>query len=167
VFGASGKATMITTRRATAEDKEFLWILKVAAMRQYVEQVYGWDDTIQYDYFENNFHPEALDIIQYDGQNIGMYKLEEREESYYLSQIEITLEFQNKGIGSTIIQRIIDAVAVQGQPLRLQVLKVNPARRLYERLGFVVIGESRMHVQMEMPNNRMRRPPGSVDDARC
>ena len=109
---------MITTRRATAEDKEFLWILKVAAMRQYVEQVYGWDDTMQYDYFEKNFHPEALEIIQYDGQDVGIYKLLEREESYYLSQIEITPEFQNKGIGSTIIQRIIDAVAVQGQPLK-------------------------------------------------
>ena len=112
VTGISGRATMITIRKATVEDKVFLWNLKVAAMRPYVERVYGWDDAYQYDYFEDNFHPEALDIIQNDGQDVGMYKLQKNEEGWYLAQIEITPELQNRGIGSTIIERIIDTVSV-------------------------------------------------------
>jgi hypothetical protein len=34
-------------------------------------------------------------------------------------------------------------------PVRLQVLKVNPARQLYERLGFCVTGGDEFRHQME------------------
>jgi phosphoribosyl 1,2-cyclic phosphodiesterase len=36
-----------------------------------------------------------------------------------------------------------------GLPVRLRVFRVNPAQRLYRRLGFVVTGETETHVQME------------------
>ncbi len=36
----------------------------------------------------------------------------------------------------------------EGVPVALQVLKVNPARHLYERLGFSVVGETAMHCLM-------------------
>jgi ribosomal protein S18 acetylase RimI-like enzyme len=146
---------MITTRKATDDDKPFLWKLKVASLRPYVAQIYGWDEPTQYGYFENGFHPSAIQIIQYDGQNVGMYELQESVKSWFLAVIMVLPEFQNKGIGSTIIQRMIDDIAVSNKPLRLQVFKVNPARRLYERLGFVKLGESKTHIQMEMSNERI------------
>jgi ribosomal protein S18 acetylase RimI-like enzyme len=31
----------------------------------------------------------------------------------------------------------------------LTILKVNPARRLYERLGFTVVGETETHFRLE------------------
>jgi hypothetical protein len=34
-------------------------------------------------------------------------------------------------------------------PVKLRVLKVNPARRLYERLGFIHKGETPTHYLME------------------
>jgi hypothetical protein len=34
-------------------------------------------------------------------------------------------------------------------PLRLQVLKTNPALSLYRRLGFATTGEDQMYIQME------------------
>ena len=36
----------------------------------------------------------------------------------------------------------------QGLPLNLQVLQGNPARRLYERLGFAATGETETHIMM-------------------
>ena len=36
-------------------------------------------------------------------------------------------------------------------PVELQVLKVNPARRLYGRLGFQVTGETETHYLMQRP----------------
>ena len=70
---------VITTRPATHDDKDFLWELKCASMRQYVEAIYGWDDAIQYEFFEKGFHPEDLQIIQCDKQDMGMYELQERD----------------------------------------------------------------------------------------
>ena len=55
---------MITTRTATDLDKDFLWKLKVASMRGYVEKLYGWENGRQYDHVEKTFHPETMTIIQ-------------------------------------------------------------------------------------------------------
>lgn len=37
-----------------------------------------------------------------------------------------------------------------GLPLRLQVLKVNPAMRLYARLGLRIVGETATHLRMQL-----------------
>jgi hypothetical protein len=95
---------VITTRTATGDDKDFLWELKVASMRQYVEAVYGWDDSSQYGFFELGFHPQAIQIIQYDQQDIGMYELRERDPDWFLARIEILPAFQGKRIGRAVIQ---------------------------------------------------------------
>lgn len=152
---------MIETRHAISGDKDFLWKLKVASMRQYVEAVYGWDDTIQYGFFEKNFRPEGIQVIQYDGKDIGMFEYTERTEDWFLARIEIIPSFQGKGIGTTVIQQIIGHISNTGKPLRLQVFKINPAQKLYERIGFIRTGETQTHITMELPNNRMQRTPTS------
>ena len=96
----------ITTRKATREDRDFLWQLKVASMREYVEKIYGWDDAVQKKFFENSFHPESIRIIQLENQDVGMVELRHREDDYFLARIEVLPEFQRRGIGSIIIRRI-------------------------------------------------------------
>ena len=44
---------------------------------------------------------------------------------------------------------LIQKCARKKVPLRLQVLKTNPALRLYQRLGFATTGEDQMYIQME------------------
>jgi ribosomal protein S18 acetylase RimI-like enzyme len=46
---------------------------------------------------------------------------------------------------------IIQQAQQKQHPVTLQVLKVNPARRFYERLGFVVEGEDDAHFKMRRP----------------
>jgi len=50
-----------------------------------------------------------------------------------------------------LIRELIRQCGEGKVPLRLQVLRNNPARRLYERLGFVQTGEDQMYIQMERP----------------
>jgi ribosomal protein S18 acetylase RimI-like enzyme len=142
----------ITTRKATPEDRDFLWQLKVASLREYVEKIYGWDDAVQKKFFENSFHPEAIRIIQLEDQDVGMVELRQRADDYFLARIEILPAFQRRGIGSTIIKRITAGVRPSGKPLRLQVFKINPAQSLYARLGFVITGETETHYHMELPD---------------
>ena len=145
----------ITTRKGAKSDKESLWKLHVASMRGYIEQVWGWDDAIQQEFFDNGFHPEDIHIIQVEGQDVGMYELTDREDDFFLTLIEILPEFQNRGISSEIIRKMIDEIRPTGKPFRLQVLKINPAQALYARLGFSISGETETHYQMGLPNNRM------------
>jgi GNAT superfamily N-acetyltransferase len=158
---------MITTRNATYQDEGFLWDLKIASMRRYVEQVYGWEDKAQRGFFEKGFHPETIQIIQHDGHDVGMYELQERDDDWFLARIEILPEYQNRGIGTVVIKRMIDAVAATDKPFRLQVFKVNPARKLYARMGFIETGETETHILMELPNKHKLRIVDAPPDARC
>jgi ribosomal protein S18 acetylase RimI-like enzyme len=49
--------------------------------------------------------------------------------------------FQRKGIGTEVTKRLIRDAAQSNQALRLAVVKINPALRLYERLGFQITHE--------------------------
>jgi orotate phosphoribosyltransferase len=68
--------------------------------------------------------------------------------------IEIHPEYQRKGIGTTLINNIIADSAQNMKPVRLRVLKVNPAKGLYERLGFSTVEETSTHYIMRTPMPR-------------
>jgi ribosomal protein S18 acetylase RimI-like enzyme len=136
-------------RQATYDDYEFLYELHAATMREYVEATWGWQEAWQQEYFARKFDPDVRQIIQIDDQDAGVIVIEERDEELFISLIEIDPKFQNRGVGSILIQRYIDAAHDSGQPVTLHVLKSNrPARRLYERLGFAVIAEEKYRYKM-------------------
>jgi orotate phosphoribosyltransferase len=127
---------------------DFLYSLHVATMKEYVDRVWGWDDVFQESLFQRNFVPAKIQIIMCDGKDIGMLSVEEREQDVFLSSIEIHPDYQGKGIGTAIIKRMIADSAKKTKTVHLQVLKVNPAKELYERLGFIVAEETTTHFRM-------------------
>lgn len=140
---------IITTRNATQNDYEFLYDLNSNAMSKYVQATWGWDETWQQNYFKENFQPEANKIIVLNSQDVGRIELFDKTDEVRVGNIQILPEHQNKGIGSVIMLKIIQQAQDQKQCVTLQVLKVNPARRFYERLGFFVEGEDDAHFKMK------------------
>lgn len=51
-------------RSADSDDKEFIWWLPQATMREYVDQTWGWDESWQRIRFDEYFNPTALQIIE-------------------------------------------------------------------------------------------------------
>jgi len=135
-------------RHATNDDFDFLYAMHVATMRDYVDQTWGWNDEFQESVFRERYTPAQIRVITFDGRDIGMISLEERDDDVFLRAIEILPSHQNQGIGAGIIQQIINENAARRKPVLLNVLKVNPAKRLYERLGFSVIEETDTHFIM-------------------
>ncbi|RFU48403.1 N-acetyltransferase [Paraburkholderia sp. DHOC27] len=45
---------------------------------------------------------------------------------------------QRLGIGTALLKRLIAQAHADRKPIRLRVLRVNPARQLYERNGFTI-----------------------------
>ena len=138
----------IRFRPATESDVDFLYALHAATMKEYVDQTWGWDEAFQEAVFRKNYVPAEIQVITFDEKDIGMLSLEERAEDVFLRAIEIHPEYQGQGIGTTIIQKIIAQAALKMKLVFLQVLKVNPAKRLYERLGFSVVNETPTHFHM-------------------
>ena len=132
----------ISFRKIDPEDFEFLWWLHNAALKDYVSETWGWDEEWQRENFTKNFNPAVGEIVVFNGKDIGYFWVIEKEKEILLASIRLLPEFQNKGIGSQLIKNLI---VEAGMPLTLQVLKVNPARKLYERLGFVIEEETETH----------------------
>ena len=139
----------VTLRAATKDDADFLYSLHRAAMQAYVAQTWGqWDEAWQSQYFQQHFDPSARQIIVLHGQDIGTFSVIRQVTDIFLNDIELLPAYQGHGIGTQLIQRLIDEARQTGASITLQVLKVNPARRLYERLGFSISGETPTHYQM-------------------
>jgi ribosomal protein S18 acetylase RimI-like enzyme len=136
-------------RPARSDDRGFLYDLNEATMREHVERVWGWDDAQQVAYFENRFHPDAWQVIEADGEAIGVLIVEETEDEIYLAEIQIVSAWQGRGIGASVVQSLMKEAAASGKPLTLRVLHVNErARKLYEGLGFQQFKSTETHAYL-------------------
>lgn len=139
----------IELRAATQEDATFLYNLLKTTMQEVVAQIWGWDEHWQREHFRENFEPGKERIIVLEGKDIGVISVEQREDEVFLSKIYILPDYQGRGIGTRLVNAVLDQAFRSGLPVTLRVLKVNPAKRLYERLGFVEVKETETHYQMK------------------
>lgn len=138
----------IDYRQARPDDREWLFQLKSATLRDYVAQVYGWDDTVQRQFFDERFDPAKVRIVVAGGTDIGMLQVEEGSDALFVADIALLPEWQGRGIGTEVLRAVLRQADRLRQPVTLQVLRPNPARRLYQRLGFRVVGETAAHFLM-------------------
>lgn len=82
-------------------------------------------------------------VIEVDDERAGRLRVTQADDHIELSGIQLVPRVQRRGIGTAIIEELKAQAATAGVPLELGVEKDNPdARKLYERLGFVQIGET-------------------------
>ena len=86
-------------------------------------------------------HWDEAQVIELDGRPVGLWKLWRQPEVWWILQVQILPEAQGRGIGAKLICGLSAEADSAGVALKLKVLKTNPARRLYERLGFVIVGD--------------------------
>ena len=144
-------------RPATVADYDYLYDLHVATMRDYVGRTWGWDGAVQERMFREQFDPKHVEIVERDGQRIGVLSVEDRGDEVFLRSIEVDPAHQGLSIGTAMVVQLIRSAATTGRPVSLQVLKVNPALRLYQRLGFALIEETATHFRMRF-SPRTRSP---------
>lgn len=136
-------------RSITENDYEFIYRAKKEAYQKYVEQYYGkWEEEQQKEYFKAFIkkYKEGTHIISLNGSDIGFYNEVVVEDKYEIGNICIAPEYQNKGLGTAILKELLKKNT--DKSVTLQYFKSNPVGRLYERLGFKIIGETEYHYQM-------------------
>ena len=134
-------------RSASADDVGFLWELRKQTMRPHIQNSYGWNDEEEYEYAKERL--SCTRIVQIKNKDIGIVKVAEFDTYFFLFQIQLRPEWSNQGIGAQIIADLILSANEKKKTIRLHVLKNNPAKGLYTRLGFVVIEEFKFQVMME------------------
>ncbi len=87
-------------------------------------------------------------IIELQSQPIGRMIVLRQPGSWHLVDISLP-EYRAHGMGGEVIRSLMRECKECGAGLKLQVLNTNPARRLYERLGFIRTGEDQIYTHME------------------
>jgi ribosomal protein S18 acetylase RimI-like enzyme len=136
-------------RPVDERDSLALYELHRDTMRTYIEEVFGdWDEAVQLAFHEQWMNRQRAQVIEVDGRLVGVVDTEWRDDELYLARIEVSPELQNLGLGGAIITGLIQLAARRSLPVGLDVFEVNPARHLYERLGFHTTGLSEAKVHM-------------------
>ena len=140
----------LSFRKAHTSDSELVFTVKKAAFREYVEQVWGWDDNYQRELHNRRFAAQDVCIIQFRGTDVGFLSTSSTPDTLKVNQLFILPEYQGKGIGSACMMRIVDDARLEEKSVALQVLKVNTrGTAFYQRLGFTIVGEDSIYFQME------------------
>lgn len=141
-----------TFRPCVLDDFDFLFMLKKDNFRIYIEKFWGWNEEEQKNRLKEDLkiHLQHKKIILLDNRPIGIYVTHFTEDGdLFINEISILKEYQNKGIATKIISKQIKENKNKEIRTILQVFKNNPAKKLYERLGFRVYNETETHYQME------------------
>ncbi|HEY5927134.1 MAG TPA: GNAT family N-acetyltransferase [Kofleriaceae bacterium] len=142
----------VVLRPARPDDREFFWETRRDGFRAYAEQSFGpWDDVRLRAAADQEFDELPVEIIERDGERIGYQMIVRHADHWYLDEIAITAAARSQGIGTELVIATMNGARAAGLPVRLSVLYVNPAQRLYERLGFRVTRVEHPRVKMEWP----------------
>jgi ribosomal protein S18 acetylase RimI-like enzyme len=158
------KLDTVRTRPATAADAEFLWALHRECMHPYVERIWGWDDARQRRHFRGLLDVSECHVVMLAGLAVGSRLVQRCPERIFLASIEILPAFQGQGIGTRLLTELREEASRAELPLELHVLKLNPALRLYTRLGFRRIAETAAHEVMRFSAG-VARPFVSAQEA--
>ncbi|HTJ74934.1 MAG TPA: GNAT family N-acetyltransferase [Acidimicrobiales bacterium] len=147
----------VELRPARADDVPFLQRL-YGSTRAELDQL-EWDETrrdafvrMQFEaqsrHYREHYAGASSDVVLVDGAPAGRMLVAGGPEEIRLVDLALLPEHRNGGIGTALLRRLLAEGAARTVPVRLHVERSNPARRLYERLGFVPVADDGVHLLM-------------------
>jgi ribosomal protein S18 acetylase RimI-like enzyme len=147
-----------TVRPETSEDLEFRLALFAQSRPDLAllpEQVRAGIVEMQFRAQIASYHAQfpgaRYDIVELDGRAAGRIVSDESDGLLHLVDIALPAALRNRGLGTAIMQALMDSAKASGGVMRLSVADGNPARRLYGRLGFGEVARHVAYTVMEWP----------------
>ncbi len=136
----------ITLRPCTDEDLPFLYEV-YASTRVEELAVTTWSDaqktafltqqfTAQHRWYHDTYTDTTYSVIERDGAPIGRLYVRRMPAEIRIVDIALLPTARGGGVGSALIQELIDEATRAGATVTIHVEKNNPALALYHRLGF-------------------------------
>lgn len=138
----------ITARAMTDADLPFTAALYASTREQELARTNWPDDerrrfldqqhAAQHHHYSTHYPGIDMLILEQGGAAIGRLYLVEWPDEYRVVDIAVAAPARGRGIGRAVIEDVQRAAEARGKGVSIHVEKQNPARRLYERLGFVL-----------------------------
>jgi GNAT superfamily N-acetyltransferase len=130
-------------------DATFAHDLTFANMHGYVARHWGaWDRDV---FFANYARSENW-VGRRGGERVALVRLRDEPPALVIVDLQVLPAEQNKGHGRALLADLAAMARGRGRDrLRLRVFDENPARRLYQRAGFVEVERDGGAAWMEQP----------------
>ncbi|HEX8169727.1 MAG TPA: GNAT family N-acetyltransferase [Thermoanaerobaculia bacterium] len=152
-------AGAVTLRDATGDDYDFMRRLYHATREEEMtrfpfneaQKVAFLDQQFaaQYQHYETHYPNCERNIVLRDGRPIGRIWIDEWTDQIRLVDIALMPEARAQGIGTKLVRDVLDRGAAAGKPVTIHVEAFNPARHLYQRLGFEQIDTNGIYLLMQ------------------
>ncbi|WP_262270470.1 GNAT family N-acetyltransferase [Microvirga yunnanensis] len=133
---------MIDLRPARPADYAFAFALYLETIKPYASAWTIWVDEEQEILFSDLWRPDHTRVIVVDGKDVGWVEIRQTGDEIFLKQLYVAPAYQGRGIGTHVVQRLLDDWAETAASMALFVLKNNPAVRFYKRHGFKVVRQT-------------------------
>jgi len=136
---------------ATFDDLELAYEITRDAMRDYVEQTWGrWDEIEQRQKHRNDYTPDTHRLVEVGNVVVGFVATENLPDHVWLVKLYLLSSFRGQGIGTAVLEQVLQEADELAKPVRLRVLRVNTrAQALYVRHGFRVVEHALERIFME------------------
>ncbi|WP_353953548.1 GNAT family N-acetyltransferase [Knoellia sp. S7-12] len=121
---------------ARVEDAPWIAELRAVVMRPDLERLGRYDATRVRQRFLTGFQPDLTHVITVAGTVVGVIAVRPEQEERWIEHFYLYPDHQGRGLGGEVLRWALRQPP-EGLPFRLNVLQGSPARRLYERHGFV------------------------------
>jgi ribosomal protein S18 acetylase RimI-like enzyme len=103
----------------------------------------------QHQFYQEQFSKAEFLIILSDGRPAGRLYLDRREDEIRIVDIALLPEYRGSGMGTSILKDVLAEGKEKNLPVRIHVERYNRALSLYNRLGFIRIGDNGVYYLME------------------
>ncbi|MEW6982233.1 GNAT family N-acetyltransferase [Colwelliaceae bacterium 6471] len=141
-------ANKITLRKYTLDDMPFMQELYAStreselAITNFSEQekmnFVAQQFSAQISHYTQHYCTDCFDIIELDGMPIGRLFVDHWDKEIRIVDIALTAEYRNKGLGTYLFNLLFEQASACKKSITIHVEHNNPAKSLYERLGFTL-----------------------------
>lgn len=137
----------LVLRPATAADRELVAAIYATTREEELRQV-PWTDADRRTFTDWQsgqqeahyalHYPAAERLLVAKGEPIGRMYVDTTRQEVRLMEVTLLPAWRNQGVGTRLTRLLLEYSDALGLPASLHVEPFNPAKRMYERLGFAV-----------------------------
>lgn len=136
--------------KAKSSDVGVTYQIMCNSIKPYLEKLWDWDETHQQTIHNKKFKASKTSLIVFQKQIVGFMVLSEKNNEIYIENLLIDRQFQNSGVGTEVMQRMIQKSISEKKSIRLQVFKINTkAQKFYQDLEFEKTSENEFNFEMK------------------
>jgi ribosomal protein S18 acetylase RimI-like enzyme len=135
-------------RPVEAGDRELLYRVYASTRAEELAAV-PWDEAekdaflrAQFDaqdtWYREHYSRARFDVVEVGGEPVGRLYVHRGADEIRIVDIALLPEHRGNGVGTALLRELLAEADAAGKRVTIHVERLNPALRLYERLGFEV-----------------------------